>query len=649
MIRAHPPVLEGKKSIFEYLPIIEDMRAAGQDRIATYLIRLLSIFLLCQSMSAQTSLCKGSLGENIFSSGDFGRGNANIFPTNPNLAPGFVYTTQVPPTNGEYTLTNDMTKWPMSFPTWIRIGDNSPDPNGYMMVINATSTPGVFYEQSIDNVCENTLYEFSADIINLISTGIPGHILPDVSFLIDDAVLYTTGAIPQDEIWHTYGFTFTSGPGQDSLKLTLRNNAPGGLGNDLAIDNISFRACGPVSFISVLSTGQICENSLLPVLSAVISADTGAIQWQISMDTGKVWKDIVSATDTIYQINLSSGGIYYFRYLYGSTISNLTNLKCRIVSDSIKVEYVPVEVLIEKTICEGQTFNFDGIAYGQTGIYVAHLTASYGCDSIVTLDLVVVPDPPIIADFTITPPSCQGADDGSISLKSVSGSRPPFTFQINDSIIPSPSTSFLVKAGSFTAWILDENGCFDKEEIIVPDGPPLNIHTIQDTTIVIGHSILLQTISNLPVWISTWKPPEGLDCPNCLSPLARPLDEQTYVITAETEAGCTDMDSVTIRIDNDLVLFIPNIFSPNNDQVNDFFEISSNPFNITSIDLAIIFDRWGNIISEKANLSNEGRVILWDGSTPIGSANPGTYVYLIKFTMANGTKFLRKGDLTLIK
>lgn len=197
--------------------------------------------------------------------------------------------------------------------------------------------------------------------------------------------------------------------------------------------------------------------------------------------------------------------------------------------------------------------------------------------------------------------------------------------------------------------VSDENGCFDTEELIVPDGLPLSIETIQDTTIVIGKSILLQTNSNLPVWISTWNPPEGLDCPNCLSTLAAPLDEQTYVITAETAGGCTDMDSVTIRVDRDLVLYIPNVFSPNNDQINDYFEISTNPFNITSIDLAIIFDRWGGIMSEKVNLFNEGNLILWDGSTPVGPANPGMYIYLLKYTMANGTKGIRKGDVTIVK
>ncbi|MGB4847288.1 MAG: gliding motility-associated C-terminal domain-containing protein, partial [Saprospiraceae bacterium] len=613
------------------------MREARQGRLKAILIWHLSILLGSQAMlSAQATLCSGNLGENIFTSGDFGSGSAVVFPTNPGLAPGFIYTLQVPPDDGEYTLTNDMSKWSFVFPTWIRIGDNSPDPNGYMMVVNASYSPGIFYEQIIDNLCDNTLYEFSSDIINLISKGTTGHILPNVSFLINDLSVYTSGQIPQDEKWHTYGFTFTSGPGQNSIKLTLRNNAPGGIGNDLAIDNISFRACGPTSSISISPAGRICENSLFPVLTAHIDADTGALQWQTSLDAGLIWSDINGATNLTYQINLLSAGEYYFRYLYSNTISNLMNSKCRIVSDTIRVEIVPVEFLIEKTICEGLTFNLGGVEYGTTGIYQDHLIASNGCDSLVTLDLMIVPDPPIIADFTFTPTSCEGADDGSISVLSVSGTRPPFIFQINDSIIPPPTTYVMLSSGTYTAWILDEYGCFDKEEIFVPDGPPLDIHTIEDTTIVLGHSILLNTTTNLPVWMSTWDPPDGLTCFNCLSTLATPFDEQTFVITAETESGCIDSDSVTIRVDRDPVIYIPNVFSPNNDQINDFFEISSDPLNVTSIDQVIIFDRWGGIMSEKAKLFNEGKLKLWDGTTPVGPVNPGVYVYLIKYTMADG-------------
>src|SRR4030095_11769044 len=313
------------------------MREAGQRRLWSFLLWQLSIMLGCPViLSAQTVLCTGNLGDNIFISGDFGSGAANVFPSNPGLAPGFIYTLQPPPDDGEYTLTNDMSKWPFVFPSWIKIGDNSPDPNGYMMVINASYTPGVFYEQTIDNLCENTLYEFSADVINIIEIGGLGYIFPNVSFLIDDVELYTTGSIPEDEKWQTYGFTFITGPGQSSVKLTLKNNAPGGIGNDLALDNISFRPCGPVSSVSISPVGRICANTLYPILTAHIDADTGALQWQISLDTGFVWNDISGAIDRTYQINLLTSGIYYFRYLYSTTLSNLTNSKCRIVLATVR-------------------------------------------------------------------------------------------------------------------------------------------------------------------------------------------------------------------------------------------------------------------------------------------------------------------------
>jgi hypothetical protein len=310
------------------------------------LLVLISFTGLTATLAAQPVLCGGNLGDNIFTKGDFGSGIPVVVQSNPGFAPGFQYTTQVPPDDGEYTLTNNINAWSFVYPTWQRIGDNDVDPYGYMMVVNASFAPGIFYEQIIDNLCENTLYEFTADVINLIRTGTTGHNLPNVSFLIDDVLSYSSGSIPQDEDWHTYGFTFTTGPGQFSVKLSLRNNAPGGVGNDLALDNISFKACGPTSSISIQPEGKICENSLFPLLSAAIDSDTGAVQWQVSIKDGLVWNDIPGATDRTHQVQQLAAGTYYFRYLYSNTISSINNPKCRIVSDVILVEIVPVEFML---------------------------------------------------------------------------------------------------------------------------------------------------------------------------------------------------------------------------------------------------------------------------------------------------------------
>jgi len=84
------------------------------------------------------------------------------------------------------------------------------------MVVNASNSPGLFYEQTVTGLCENTLYEFSADIINLIRIGIANHIEPNVSFLLNGVELFSTGNIPSTDSWNTYGFTFSTQVGQQS-------------------------------------------------------------------------------------------------------------------------------------------------------------------------------------------------------------------------------------------------------------------------------------------------------------------------------------------------------------------------------------------------------------------------------------------------
>ena len=130
------------------------------------IIALVTFLVICLDASSQ-GICNGNLGENIFARGDFGSGTAPVLISNPNIAPGYNYTTNVPP-DGSYTICSNTGALNGLYPTWLAVSDNSDDPNGYMMVVNASFDPGLFYEEFVDGLCENTLYEFSADILNLI-------------------------------------------------------------------------------------------------------------------------------------------------------------------------------------------------------------------------------------------------------------------------------------------------------------------------------------------------------------------------------------------------------------------------------------------------------------------------------------------------
>ena len=298
----------------------------------------------------QSSLCTGSLGDNIFEDGDFGSDTANIGFVNPStgiIAPDYIYTDDPPPYDGYFVITNNSAPWARRYNwRWIDVQDNSPDPFGYMMLINADYEPGVFYQATIDDLCENTTYEFAADIINIQISG-TNIILPVVSFFLDGELMYTTGQIPENERWETYGFTFTTPPGVTEMTLSLRNDAAGGIGNDLAIDNISFRACGPRSFINTDPHIVLCKNNNDPHPLIADIDESYMIQWQLSRDGGATWENIPGAVEQTYHHEDFTVGEYMYRYLSASSLQNLGNIKCRHISDEVLVEVLSQEFWID--------------------------------------------------------------------------------------------------------------------------------------------------------------------------------------------------------------------------------------------------------------------------------------------------------------
>ncbi|MEM8585653.1 MAG: gliding motility-associated C-terminal domain-containing protein [Bacteroidota bacterium] len=620
--------------------------------------RLLIVFLFGLTQVGQLGLlaqsCTGNLGENIFAEGDFGSGTANLLATDPGIAPGYIYTTVVPPEDGFYTITNNTAAWPGLFPSWLRIGDRSTDPNGYMMVVNASFDTGLFYEQEINGLCDNTTYLFSADVINLIRSSVTGHIAPNISFLIDGVEQFTTGNIPQSELWDNYGFAFTTLPGQNSVVLSLRNNAPGGIGNDLALDNISFRPCGPIARVAGPSQFGICEGQTSVELVAAISGeqfDDPAIQWQQSFDNGQSWQNIVGANDPILNATVLPADAYRFRYLLANNPFNLLSALCRVVSTEIIVDVIPREVFISDTICEGGTYLIGNSSYTATGLYRDSLVSSLNCDSIVNLDLVVLSQPEINVSLDIDQPVC-GDDLGAVTITEITGGNPPYLTLIAGELSDTIGLALgpvSTPIGNYGVFVTDRFGCSAVAPFSIQASAPFDVDLGPDRSVRLGEELAIDVDASAPVANFNWSP-FSPSCPNdCLPAIFNPPGSGFLTLIAESEDGCLATDSVFIEVRPLRQVYVPNAFSPNNDGVNDAFAPIIIQPNVSSILRFEVYDRWGNQVYAQADWLPRGISDGWDGQIRGKLAPTGVYVYQAEVLFLDGEVLIYKGDVQLLR
>ena len=618
-------------------------------------IFILMIFF-CLPLITQAQFCTGALGDNIFVEGDFGTGSPNLFSPNPNIAPGYNYTFSVPPGDGQYVITNNTASWGGLYPSWLGIGDNSNDPNGYMMVVNASNLPGLFYEQTVSGLCENTLYEFSADIINLIKIGTPDHIDPNVSFLLDGVELFSTGDIPKTNDWTTYGFTFMTTLGQQSLTLSLRNNAPGGNGNDLAMDNISFRACGPETLIA--PTGieiNLCEDDGPVELEAIIMGNqyvNPMLQWQQSFDEGMTWMDIVGANVNVFTHPQSVTGLYYYRFLVADGIGNLGSENCRVNSDPKIINVHPQAIMqVDTSLCEGQSLTIGNSTFFESGIYVDTLTSFFGCDSILITNLTVALNADFIADLVVNSP-CPNLADGSISIENISGAIPPYNYTF-EGVDFGTTAVFPNLAGgqTYSIVIQDAIGCFIERSVFVDNQSDLILDLGEDQVIELGETVAINPVYNFIPTDFNWQTNPPIQCLNfddCETINFLPTTSQMVTLDLFAGDGCFVSDSIFIEILDVRKVYLPNAFSPNGDGRNDYFTVYASTSNVQMVEELRIFNRWGALIFENKNFLPNDPKNGWDGTFKGKSMITGVYVYTTTVRFADEQVIRYSGDISIV-
>jgi len=178
----------------------------------------------------------------------------------------------------------------------------------------------------------------------------------------------------------------------------------------------------------------------------------------------------------------------------------------------------------------------------------------------------------------------------------------------------------------------------------------INLELGSDQTIESGEAIILNPdyTSLSPIRSFQWQTnnPEPIDCPTCRSTMVQPLSDTEVFLMIENRTGCQTRDDLLLKVEG-VKVFAPNIFSPNNDNQNDFFFLQGNlPFDVSQFQ---IYDRWGNLHYQKNNLKANQVQSAWDGTQNGQPSISGVYIWKAVINYKNGQREVLSGDVTLIR
>lgn len=638
---------------------------------------LLFSLIISMTFSVQAQLCQGSLGDPLVNI-TFGSGpNPGASLTAATTTYQYVFNDC--PGDGFYTVRNSTTSCFGN--SWHSLSkDHTGDPNGYFMLVNASFQPSAFYLDTVKNLCSGTTYEFAAWVLNVLLPSACGGngIQPNLTFTIektDGTVLqtYNSGNIAQtaQPTWRQFGFFFATPVGVSDIVLRIFNNSPGGCGNDLALDDITFRPCGPQI---TASSANFTGNSLVTcadtarsfVFNAGISAgfNNPAFQWQESVNGGN-WTDIPGANGMSYTRNFASTatpGTYAYR-LSAAEAGNLNSAKCRVSSTSITITIAANPVTTvggNAPFCEGNTLTLQatgGATYQWTGpngfsgtgpaVNIPNAQAIHsgkyrvlaispeGCTHPDSISVVVNPNP--VASLNITQVSIcagqtvlfQAGGGGSYQWQPAAG--------LSSAIIANPIAQ-PADTTNYRVVVTNSFGCTDTAYSLVNVAEVPRANAGPDRTIIKDNSTQLSaSISGQSVSFS-WAPVSNMTGSQTLQPIVSPPIDENYVLTVSSGVGCgvaTDTAHVFVFAD----VFIPNAFTPNGDGHNDTWYVPVlNAF--TEFEISV-FNRGGQLIFHRKNVNEP-----WDGRYRGERLATEAFVYVISI---KGVSRLFKGSLLLIR
>ncbi len=254
--------------------------------------------------------------------------------------------------------------------------------------------------------------------------------------------------------------------------------------------------------------------------------------------------------------------------------------------------------------------------------------------------------------FEMTEPDCL-TSAGTITFTGQQGGTPPYLYSVDGLVFSSQTVFDNLPPGAYSLTVQDDAGCEISEDAVIPLFQPFEVSLDPEITVSLGEEIHLVPLLTLPInEISNfiWSPAEGLSCTDCLDPFLLPTQNNIYQIEVIDSNGCSAIASVSIMVkEPNINVFVPNVFSPNGDGINDLFFIFANEKLVVIVSQFHIFSRWGETVFENFDFPPNDVEHGWDGTHRSKSLDSGVFTWFAEIVLVNGETKMFQGDVTIIK
>lgn len=335
-------------------------------------------------------------------------------------------------------------------------------------------------------------------------------------------------------------------------------------------------------------------------------------------------------------------------------IDSSLSLTCKIKNITLNVSiqsnqnYLIDWNTINGSIVSGQRTNNPVIT--KEGWYTVNVTNRNGCSTVDSIFVLEIKNVPTGISLDLTQARCEG-DNASVNKLDVSGGIGPYMYLIDGVEINNfPLNN--INPGIHLVKAIDKNGCEVQSTFTMDQASAISVSLPPTLLIDEGNSGKLLLTCSIPldsIQSIEWAPSEKLSCSDCLEPSTVNLTtDTTFTVSVTNKNGCIASASIRVHIIK-RGIWVPNVFSPNGDQINDYFIPIVADGSAKEIKLMQIFDRWGELVFKREhfqiNDENEG----WNGMYKSQLLNPGVYIYQIVVQWNNGETFSLQGDITLIR